>query len=304
MYPLGKKTGKYQLAPYFLVLPALILFCITQLFPSLATVFISFTDMPRMAYQPTEFIGLDNYFEFFRPEQFKFIWITIKNTFNFTITVTLFHNGLGLAIALVLNKKWFGRTFFRGLVFLPVLLGVTISALIWKLEFYQFGGIAQKIMVCLTGEESRFFWGPNAFPYIMFVQIWTYVGYSTLIFLAGLQAIPSEIYEAAIMDGAGKIRQFFHVTFPLLSQAITVNILLSIIGAMRTYDVILVTSGGRFNTRTLGYFMYEQAFSSQISGADGGRLGYAGAVATILFVFVFIVVIFAQKQLRKREVQL
>jgi raffinose/stachyose/melibiose transport system permease protein len=304
MYPLGKKTGKYQLAPYFLVLPALIVFCVTQFFPSIATVLISFTDMPRMAYQSTEFIGLANYYEFFRPEQFKYIWITIKNTFNFTVTVTIIQNGLGLMIAIVLNKKWFGRTFFRGLVFLPVLLGVTVSALIWKLGFYQFGGVVQKIMVWLTGEESRFFWGPNAFPYIMFVQIWTYVGYSTLIFLAGLQVIPEELYEAAKIDGAGRVRQFFHVTLPLLSQAITVNVLLSIIGAMKTYDVILVTSGGRFNTRTLGYFMYEQAFSSSISGADGGRLGYAGAVATILFLFVFIVVLFAQNYLRKREVEL
>lgn len=372
MYPLRQQTGKRQLAPYLVVLPALLLFVIFHVFPSFATVAFSFTDITRTGYREVKFIGLDNYREFFRPATFREKGIALKNSIVFTLVVTLVQNGLALAVALVLNQKWRGRAFFRAVIFLPIILGITVNALLWRLMFNPFDGPVQKVVQTVfhpadykltysslrklkaeglpdttlenlnnlknknfphkdafwdaveqeIGEESidkykesivqhaeaptklKFFSDPHmAFPLIIFVQIWSYMGYSCVIFLAGLQAIPTALYEAAKVDGANKWAQFRHVTFPLIAQAVTVNILLAIIGALRTFDTIYVTTNGQFDTQTMAFYMFNQAF--QIAGgAGGGRLGFAASVATILFLFILVVAAITQQYLRRREVEL
>ena len=372
MYPLRQRSGKRQIAPYLIVLPALLLFVIFHLGPSFATIGFSFTDMTRTSYKEIKFIGLDNYREFFRPATFRDKGIAIKNSIVFTVVVTLLQNGIALAVALVLNQKWRGRSFFRAAIFLPVLLGVTVNGLTWRLMFHPFDGPVQKIAQTVfhptdykltysslrklkaeglpettlknlnnlknknfprkqaflnaveqqIGAEStekynetivryaeapvtlKFFNDPQmAFPLIIFVQIWQYMGWSCVIFLAGLQAIPAELYEAAKVDGAGKWSQFHHVTFPLIAQAVTVNILLAIIGALQTFDIIYVTTNGNFDTKTMAFYMFDQAFQQNAWGR-GGRLGFASSVATLLFVFIFVVAVIAQKYLRRREVEL
>jgi raffinose/stachyose/melibiose transport system permease protein len=144
-----------------------------------------------------------------------------------------------------------------------------------------------------------------AFPLIIFLQIWTHTGYSTVIFLAGLQAIPKELLESARVDGAGAWAQFKSVTIPLIAQAITVNVLLAIIGALRTFDTIYVATNGQYDTYTLAFYMFRLAFISEGgSGRSGGRLGFASAAATILFLIILVVSMIAQRYLRKKEVEL
>ena len=298
----GRKIG--WATPYVVLAPALIIFAIFQLFPSFATVVFSFTDITRTGYREVSFVGLGNYIEFFRPAQFYEKWVALKNSVVFAVFVVLLQNAIALAFAVILDRAWKGRGIFRGVLFLPVILGITVNALIWRLMFNPFGGPVSAVAESILGESPLFFADPNmAFPLIIFIQVWSYIGYSTVIFLAGLQAIPSQLYESAMVDGASGWRRFRSITFPMIAQATTVNILLSIIGALRTFDTIYVTTNGQYQTYTMAFYMFQLAFSSEM-GSGGGRLGFASAVATLLFLIIFVVALVAQHLLRKREVDL
>lgn len=306
LYPFrqGSKFGRFF--PYFILLPAVAVFLVFHLGPALATIAFSFTDITRVQYKPTKFVGFANFLEFFNPGLFHDKGIALKNSFVFTIFVVIIQNGIALLFAVLLNKKWRSRGFFRALLFLPVVLGITVNAMMWRLMFYPFGGFLNSILKGLTGKNILFFADPTmAFGLIIFIQIWTYTGYSTVIFLAGLQAIPVDLYESARVDGANAWSQFRHITFPLIAQAFTVNMLLSIIGALRTFDTIMVTTNGQYDTYTMAMYMFRLAFISEGgSGRSEGRLGFASAVATILFLMILVIAIIAQKLLRKREVDL
>ncbi len=300
----GKKLG--GLGPYLIMAPALLLFTFFHLLPSLATIGFSFTNITRTGYQPVDFVGLSNYFEFFNSAQFHEKGVALKNSLFFSVSVVVLQNALALVFAVILDKAWRGRAFFRGILFLPVMLGITVSALLWKLMFNPFGGPINEFLKAITGNSYLFFADPKmAFPLIIFLQIWSYVGYSTVIYVAGLQAIPKELYESAIVDGASGIKRFWSVTIPLIAQATTVNILLAIIGALKTFDTIFVTTNGQYNTYTMAFYMFRLAFISEGgSGRGGGRLGFASAVATLLFLMIFLVALIAQYFLRKKEVDL
>ena len=303
MYPLYQKRAK-EITPYLILLPALVIFLLFQVIPSIATVVFSFTDITRTGYREVKFVGLDNYLEFFRRATFRDKGIAIKNSIVFTVVVVVLQNTIGLIVALVLNKHWKGRSFFRATIFLPIILGITVNALIWRLMFNPLDGPVQSVLRGVFNTESLFFGSPTlAFPLIIFVQIWSNLGYSAVIFLAGLQAIPEALYEAASIDGVGNWGKFRHVTFPLIAQAVTVNVLLAIIGALRSFDTIYVTTNGQFDTQTMAFYMFNQAFQSAGS-AGGGRLGFASSVATILFLFILVVASSTQWYLRKREIEL
>ncbi|MBI9097386.1 MAG: sugar ABC transporter permease [Spirochaetaceae bacterium] len=300
----GKNLG--WVGPYLILAPALLLFTIFHLLPSLATIGFSFTDITRTGYKPTSFVGLDNYFEFFKPGQFHEKQVAIKNSLVFAFFVVILQNAFALIFAVLLDKAWKGRAFYRGVLFLPVILGITVNALLWRLMFNPFGGPVNTLLKAITGENALFFADPKmAFPLIIFIQIWSNIGYSTVIFLSGLQAIPKELYESAKVDGAAGIKSFWMITIPLIAQATTVNILLSIIGALRTFDTIMVTTGGQYDTYTMAYYMYRLAFQSTGgSGIGGGRLGFASAVGTLLFLMILVIALIAQYFLRKKEVDL
>ncbi len=298
----GRKIG--WITPYVVLAPALIIFAVFQFFPSIATVAFSFTDITRTGYREVSFVGLGNYIEFFRPAQFYEKWVALKNSVVFALFVVLLQNAIALAFAVILDKAWKGRGIFRGILFLPVILGITVNALIWRLMFNPFGGPVGALFQSFGVESPLFFADPNlAFPLIIYIQVWSYIGYSTVIFLAGLQAIPKQLYESAMVDGATGWKRFWSITFPMIAQATTVNILLAIIGALRTFDTIYVTTNGQYQTYTMAFYMFDLAFTST-SGAGGGRLGFASTVATLLFLMIFVVAAIAQHLLRKREVDL
>ncbi len=305
MYPFrwGSRFG--GATPYLILLPALVVFAAFHLLPSIATILFSFTDITRTGYKAVQFVGLANYLEFFKPALFTDKAVALRNSFVFTFFVVVIQSGLALLIAVILNRGWRTSGFFRALIFLPVILGITVNALIWKLMFNPFGGPLNALVRSATGANLLFFADPKmAFKLIIFLQIWSYVGYSTVIFLAGLQGIPAELYESATVDGAGRWAQFRSVTVPLIAQAFTVNILLAIIGALRTFDTIYVTTNGQNYTYTMAFYMFRLAFLSEGgSGRSEGRLGFASAVATLLFLMIFAVAALAQWLLRKREVE-
>jgi raffinose/stachyose/melibiose transport system permease protein len=225
-------------------------------------------------------------------------------TFCFFVTTIQF--ALGLLIAILLNQRLRGRTIFRTVYFLPVILGVAIQGLIWKLFLFPRGGpVAQ--FLDIFGVQSEFLGGQpgEAFAWVIVVQIWANLGITMVIFLAGLQTIPGELYEAARMDGAGGWQLFRNVTWPLLTPSVNTNFLLNIIGSLQAWQLFLVLIGYRNGTQVLGYLVFAQGFG-QTSGSvtTGFRQGFAAAASIVLFFVVLIIGLSAQYIVARREQRL
>lgn len=303
MHLFGRR-GWTRFLPFLGMLPALALYGLFSLGPSLATVFLSLTDISGVPDDPWHFIGLANYHEFFFLTNARDNLIALGHTLLFACVVTLLQNALGLLLAIVLQQKIRGRTFYRAVIFLPVILGVTVTGLMWSLILNPQGGPIEAVLG-LFGQYSDLLGSYNlAFPLVMGVQIWMTVGFSMVIFLAGLQAIPGELQEAAHVDGASRWQIFRTVTFPLLAPAVTVNVLLSIIGSLQNYQTVYVLTQGRNNTMVLGMQIFQQAFGAAQVGFGSMRQGYGSAISVIQFFLVLGIVIVFQLYLRRREVQL
>ena len=299
MYPFGKGMARHL--PMVLLLIPTLLYFVFALGPSIATIFFSFTNATGLPGVDWDFIGWDNYRKFLFSSDSSERIAAAGRSVKFALFVVLIQNGIALVMAIILHKKLKGDVFFRATYFLPVVLGVTVTGLIWRLMFNPLGGPVQKVLNWF-GESSNFFGSFDiAFELIIFVQIWMYMAYSMTIFLAGLSAIPKDLYEAGHIDGTSKWQSFRSITFPMIAPAFTVNMLLSIIGALQTFDIFYVTTNGQFNTRTLALDVFNTAIPNSVSST--ADFGLASATAMIQFVFVFFVTIIALLYLRRREVE-
>jgi len=181
---------------------------------------------------------------------------------------------------------------------MPVVLGVTVVGLIWSLFFNPTGGPAAALWG-VFGQSSAFIGDPHlAFPIIIFVQIWMSLGYSMMIYHAGLMAIPAEYYEAATIDGASAAQRFRHITVPLIASSTTVNVMISIVGALQTYQIIFVLTGSRPTTSELAM----QVFALGFGGSS--EQGYAAAISMIQFFLTAVISLVALRFLRRKETQL
>jgi raffinose/stachyose/melibiose transport system permease protein len=258
----------------------------------------SFTNYSGIAGTPINFIGFQNYVEAFTSGIFSML-PAIKVTLIFAVSVTIIQNALGLLLAIVFNNKVHGVVFYRAVVFLPLVLSVTVTGMLWSLIFAPEGGIAEPIWKAIFGHASSFFGSYSlALPMVIAVQIWQSAGFTMMIYLAGLQAIPNDLNEASALDGANRWQRFWGVTFPMVAPSITVNVLLCIIGSLGSYDLIYVLTNGQFGTQTLSMYMFSTAFQGS------NELGYASMIQMLQFVLVLIVTVIMQWYLRRREVQL
>jgi raffinose/stachyose/melibiose transport system permease protein len=294
-------------APYAFLAPALFLYILVSLGPSLATAVYSLTDASGLPGLPINWIGLENYREFlFLGAASQENWATIFRTFLFSFVVTVIQFSLGLLVAVLLNQKLRGTKFFRTIIFLPVILGVTIQGLIWTLFLYPLGGPMANLFG-LFGVQPEFLGGGSMEPFfwVAAVQIWSNLGITMVIFLAGLATIPNEIYEAARIDGAGRWQVFREVTWPLLTPAVNTNLVLTIIGSLQAWQLFLVLTGYRPMTTVLGYLVYATGFGATSGSTSTSlRQGYAAAASIVLFVIVLLIGLTVQYLLRRREVRL
>ncbi|GIP08745.1 sugar ABC transporter permease [Paenibacillus macerans] len=296
MYPFGKGFARY--VPFLLLLIPLALYVVFYFGPSVLTVIYSFTDVKNIPGSSMNFVGLDNYKDLFFAGNSGERWVSIKNTLIFMFIVTIVQNGVALFVAVLINQRLRGDYFYRAVFFLPVVLGVAVVALVWGMMFDPMSGPVNMLYQSLFGYKDMFFSSfTHAFGYIIFVQIWMYMGYSMLIFLAGLQSVPKDLYEAGYIDGTNRWQSFKNITFPLIAPSFTVNMLLSIIGAMSTFDIILATTDGKFNTRTMAYDVYKETFRGSL------EMGLPSALSVIQFLIILVFVIVAVRQTRKREVE-
>lgn len=272
--------------------------------PAVAIFVLAFTDIRGVPFLPVNWVGWENFEKFFGPGHWSVNLLALKNTLTFAFVTTLIGNALALLIAVAFNRKLRGSAFYRGIVFLPTVLGVTIIGLIWSLIFNPLGGPAANVWSWF-GASSAFFGDRDlAFPLVMFVQVWAGVGIAMVIYLAGLQNIPAHFYEAADVDGATPWQKLRLVTIPLLAPSITANVLLSIVGTLQSYQMAYVLTGARNPaTSMLSLVIFNQAFSGTGTSV-GSSQGYASAVSVVQFFLVGIIALLVLTYLRKREVQL
>ncbi len=294
--------GRRAWVPILLLVPGVFFYLLIAFGPSLFTVVYSFTDASGLRGLPIKWIGWDNYNEFlFQGAASRDNLSALWRTLQFAFLVTTLQFSLGLALALLLNQKIKGRLFFRTLFFMPVFLGVVIQGLMWKLVLLPRGGPVAEVWGAL-GLESEFLGGNprEAFYWVIVVQIWANVGITMVIFLAGMQTISADLYEAARIDGAGGWQLFRNVTWPLLTPAINTNFLLNVVGSLQAWQLFLVLIGYKPGTQVLGYLVFAEGFG-QTGGAGTFRQGFAAAASMVLFVVVLILGMSANWLVARRE---
>jgi multiple sugar transport system permease protein len=293
----GKKKWWNSYGFYF-ILPSFLLYTIFVIYPTISSLYLSLTSWNGLS-SDIHFIGLENFKEIFSSDR---VHNALKNTLLLTIVLVILENCVALGLAIIVDQVKIFRKFLRVTFYLPVLISGIVMGFIWKIIYnYNFGAFNQILdKVGLSHLKMDWLGNPHlALFAIIVASVWKNAGYYMVIYLAALQGVPQELHEAAVIDGANAWQQFRKITFPLLSGAVTVCVILSTVSSLKIFDQIaIMTDGGPgFSTETLTYMVYKVAFSE-------GRQGFGTALSLVLFVLILIVSIIQIRVLRKREVQL
>jgi alpha-1,4-digalacturonate transport system permease protein len=292
--------------PYFFVLPNLLIFGIFILFPMLLNFVYAFTGGTDFFPDQRPWVGTTNFEQLFTCESFldpnscreDLFWRAVFNTSGYVVFQVALMVLAALVTAVVLNRKIKGRGFFRSVYFYPVLLSPIVVALIWK-WILQENGLFNGILIALGRDKIPFLVDAQwAKFWVVIISVWAFMGFYTLILLAGLQAIPADLYEAASIDGANRWHSFFRITLPLLMPSLTVVLVLSLIRAVQIFDVVFAFTGGGPGTATLYLvqYIYSKGFAS-----PSRQFGLAAA-ASLVMAGVLILLTLIQQLLQKEEV--
>jgi alpha-1,4-digalacturonate transport system permease protein len=297
--------GVRRLAWVFLA-PNLAIFGVFTFLPIAINVYYAFTGGVQLYPRDRPWVGAENLATLFDCGSYldpsscrkDLFWRAVWNTGKFALLQVSLMVAFSLVTALVLNRRIVGRGFWRGVFFYPVLLSPVVVALIWKWVL-QREGVLNAALV--AGGASPVEWLTNpgtAFGWVVFVSIWAHMGFYTLILLAGLQAIPKDLYEAAQMDHASPWRTFHRVTLPLLMPNLTVVLVLALIRAIQTFDEVFVLTGGGPGSATtfIVQFIYQTGFMEQI------RLYGMAAAASLVLAAALIVLTLLQLRVARTEV--
>ncbi|MFE5845051.1 carbohydrate ABC transporter permease [Streptomyces niveus] len=260
----------------------MLLFAFVVLVPSTRGVYYALTDWDGLD-PDFSFVGLDNFGAMFSdPDAVRAIWHTLL----IAVAVTVIQNVFGLLLALGVNSVIKSRNVLRVFLFAPAVVTPLVTAYLWRNLLSPDGAVNSLLGAVGLGSWQQDWLGdPDiALWSVVGVVVWQFGGYSMVIFLAGLQSVPKEIYEAADIDGAGPVRRFWSVTRPLLAPALTINLMLSIIGGIKLFDQVYALTGGGpgHATDTLSTLIYKDAFTL-------GEFGYSIALAVVLTIIVAVV---------------
>ena len=266
---------------YILAAPSVLIILLIILFPITFALISSFFDYTLINKSFNSFIGLKNYQNSINNER---LFNSISVTFIFVILVVLFEFLLGFFIALLLNSVERFKSVYYFILLLPLLINPIVVGLIWRMFLHPQLGILNYLLSLIAIEPVNWLGDPKmAFITIIFVDIWHQVSFMIILLLAGLSAIPKEPYEAARSDGANMFQCFYHITLPYMRPVIIITILIRLIFAIKTYDLIyIMTKGGPGDaTDLISYYIYRSAFISL-------NLGEAAAMSTILLIIIVI----------------
>lgn len=291
---ISKSTLHRRAFPYLMCLPAVILFTLFVILPFVEGCRVSFFKWD--GFSDMKWVGLKNYANVMHDDVF---WLAMKNTFVYAILVTVMKNVIALALAYVLARKFPLRTLFRTGIYMPVTLSYVVIGALWTWIYNPTFGLLNALLKVLGLEHLIVGWLSDsrvALYSVVAVDVWKWIGYHMVLYLAGLQAISQDLYEAAALDGANGWQKFVNITIPQLNSTIVVNVLMSLTGAFASnFDIVnILTGGGPMHATevSLTYIM-TTAFKYN-------SMGKANAMSMILFLLVFLFG-FAQLRIMSRE---
>lgn len=279
-----RKLRAGELGKYFFIfiIPALAIYLIFSITPFLYTIYYSFTDYTDLNPINLHFVGLTNYIKVLNT---PLMLTAIKNSVIYAILLTGFQTILGLPLAVVLNKKLKTRNLLRAVFFFPAVFSSLIIGYLWSFIMSSSDfGLINNVLHQLGMGTINFFSADKALYSVIFTQIWQWTGWGMVIFLANLQSISPDLYEAADIDGATGIQKFFRVTLPLMCPSVKIIVVTGLIGGMKVFDIIYsMTSGGPGDaTQTVMMVMMKK-------GISDGFYSQGAAFGVIFFVIVLII---------------
>ncbi|MDR1219181.1 MAG: sugar ABC transporter permease [Treponema sp.] len=283
-----------SLAPYFFLLPAAALILMFNIFPLLMSFVISTLDM-QISFSSAKFIGLKNYIDALADRRFiNSIGVTLK----FTLLELPVQTILGLFLSALLAKNTTSNKILRSVYFLPIICSATAIGIMWNMILHSNIGLITYWIRSAGFGRVNFLNTPTLALYVvLFVTVWRTFGISIIILVASMQNVPGDYYQAADIDGAGKIRQFFFITLPSVMPAFWFLLMTRAIGSLQIFDIVYTLTGGgpNFTTETLVTYVYRKAV------AMGGNMGYATAISEFLFVFIMFITFIQYRIMTKTE---
>ncbi len=266
---------------YLMVAPTIIGLIVLNIVPFFQTIYMSFSK--SKAFGAYQFCGLENYIEMFKSPEF---WKATWNSIYFCILTVPIGVFLALLVAVLLNAKIKGKTAFRAIYFLPMVVAPAAVAMVWKWIFNTEYGILNSLL----GKNIRWLTDPKiVLITCAIVAIWSAIGYDAVLLLSGIQNISRTLYEAADLDGASKVQQFFHITLPMVSPTLFVVLIMRLMSSLKVYDLIYMmveqSNPALTSAQSLMYLFYRESFVA-------GNKGYASAIVIWTVLLIGIVTVF------------
>lgn len=274
-----RRFNKVWLPILFLLPAAFFLLAFTAI-PLAQAIVLSFERWNGI--EPATYVGLRNYRLLLEDRIF---WQSAGNTLYYTVATILFQTTIPLLVASFLHSGIRGSTIFRFIYFLPVIISLTITGLLWGMVLEPNFGMLNEMLRSIGLDSWAKLWLADrnwVMPSVILVSIWQSMGFFMMIFFAALQSVPDDLYESAAIDGASAVQRFRFITVPMLRRTIIVVIVLNTIGGIKAFDQIWVMTGGGPNhaSETLGTYLYRTAFGAM--GSSNPQLGYATAIAMLI----------------------
>ena len=290
-----KQRGK-EYKPYLFIAPAAFIFLFIYAGPMIATLFLSFTDWNGIS-PSFHFVGIDNFINIFTNKK---LLQPLGNTLFFTVCTVVIQCTLALLLAVGLNRPFLGHNLLRTIFFMPCVVSMVAVGYAWSLIYNPVTG-----PLALLGNKMGWDWltgikwlaDPDlALFSIVIVNVWQWTGYNMVIYLAGLQTIPTDLYEAAEIDGANSRQRFFRITIPMILPSITINVIMATIGGLKAFDLMYVmTSGGPGHaTQTFAMASVEAFFSQR-------KAGLGSALSLVMFLMILLVSWLQNRLLSRNE---
>lgn len=289
-----KKREVGTLGYYFIlfILPAFLIYLLFSIVPFLYTVFYSFTDYTDMNPVNLHFVGISNYLKVFHT---PLMTTAIKNSVIYAILLTSFQTILALPLAVVLDKKLKTRNLLRAVYFFPAVFSSLIIGYLWNFIMSSSDyGLVNNLFHRMGLETFNFFTANRALFSVIFTQVWQWTGWAMVIYLANLQSISKDLYEAADIDGTSGLQRFFYITLPLMCPSVKIIVVTGLIGGMKVFDIIYsMTSGGPGNaTETVMTVMMKK-------GISDGFYSTGAAFGVCFFIIVLVISAFVTKLMGK-----
>ncbi len=286
----SKIQRRWNFWGYLFIAPNFLGFLAFMLIPIFLSLYYSLTNYDIIS--TVDFVGFKNYIRLFQDRQFI---TALLNTLWYSVLTVPAGVILSLLLAVLFNRQLKGIALFRTFTFIPVITSMVAISLVWSLLYEDNGGMLNTVLNAVGLPSVHWLTDPKmAMISIAIMSVWKGLGYNMTIFLAGLQGVPHELYEAATIDGASSVQRFFKITVPMIGPTTYFVTLMSLIGSLQVFDQVnIMTQGGPVNaTQTVARYLYQYGFEFY-------KMGYACAAAYVLFILVFIVSLIQNRSSKK-----